>query len=199
MPSVAAAAHGPVQVGLTGTLMKPAVPQVPGGFASPCAPGGKLVMHAAPPLHWLAAPDVQNDRSPCLAASIATVTMPAAAYESATDSMSARPRPSPCRNSIRGAHLPNGARSPVHAGTLGLLAFGVAISTWIGVTVPLVGSARNAPVNRSTASSVPLSTSRISFILLDGTRAASTRYLVNAALAVSAANVMGSCVAAGSW
>src|ERR1043165_7087721 len=107
MPSVA-----PIAPGVTGSLMKPAAPHVPGGWTSPCAPGGSSGLHAPPPLQPLAAPvvpEVQNERSPCLAASIATVAMPAAAYESAISSMSARPRVRPWRKTIIGAHLPNGA------------------------------------------------------------------------------------------
>src|SRR5512147_2909816 len=69
MPSVALDAHVPVQLALTGRLTKPAA-HVPGGFASPWAPGGRLVVQAAPPMQplvALAGPEVQNARSPCLA------------------------------------------------------------------------------------------------------------------------------------
>src|SRR5688500_15032751 len=115
MPATAAAsAHAPVQVALTGRLTKPAAPQVPGGLASPWAPAGSAVVHIAPPTQPLVAPvvpEVQNDRSPCLAASIATVTMPAAAKLLATVSMSARPPRSPWRNTTSGAHFPSGVRS----------------------------------------------------------------------------------------
>src|SRR5204863_9225893 len=119
MPSVL-----PVAPGVTGCLTNPAAPQVPGGAVSPCAPGGRLVVQAAPPLQPLAAPvvpEVQNERSPCLAASIATVAMPAAANESAIRSMSSRPRPRPWRKIIIGAHLPNPTSGPAQFGILGLL------------------------------------------------------------------------------
>src|ERR1043166_6472544 len=107
-------------------LTKPAPPHVPAAFASPCAPAGSAFVPAAPPLQplvALAGPEVQNERSPCLAASIATVTMPAAANESAASNMSARPRPRPWRKIIIGAHLPNalsgfGARSEEHTSEL---------------------------------------------------------------------------------
>src|SRR5512143_3758925 len=123
MPSVACAAQAPVQVALTGCFANPAVPHPPGGCASPCAPAGSVVSHAAPPLQPLArpdVPDVQNARSPCFAESIATVTMPAAANVSATVSMSARPPWNAWWKIIIGAHLPNGASGPAHAGTFAL-------------------------------------------------------------------------------
>src|SRR5678815_5404357 len=82
MPSVL-----PVAAGLTPSLNSLPSVHLPGGAASPCAPAGSDVTHAIPGLQppvGPVVPDVQNARSPCLAASIATVTMPAAAKLSAT-------------------------------------------------------------------------------------------------------------------
>src|ERR1043165_8540483 len=191
MPSVA-----PIAPGVTGSLMKPAAPHVPGGWTSPCAPGGSSGLHAPPPLQPLAAPvvpEVQNERSPCLAASIATVAMPAAAYESAISSMSARPRVRPWRKTIIGAHLPNGASPPVQAGVLA--ACGVAIRTWIVSLAAVAGLARDAPVAGSSALDVGVSTSRISSMLLCGIDC-TTPNLVNAFAAADGVTAPGSAVGA---
>src|ERR1041384_4444286 len=110
--------------------------------------------------------------------------------------MSARPRPRPWRKIIIGAHLPNGASGPAHAGTLALLALGVAIRTWIGLGTALVGSGLNAPVSGSIRSNVVMSASRISSMFDDGI-VSTTPNSANAALGVAANTGPGSAVCAG--
>src|SRR5467141_1915972 len=141
MPSVfAAQLPGTRQKSLTASLknFEGSLAQVPGGLASPCAPAGRAVVHDVPVTHcgsvtvpkvMVAWPLVQNERSPCFAASIATVTKPLAAKLSATVSRSARLRPRPWRKTTSGAQWLNGARGPMHVGTSA--DFGVAIRTLI--------------------------------------------------------------------
>src|SRR5947208_1930716 len=95
MPSVFAG-HPPArQTSLTASLknFEGSLAHVPGGLASACAPGGRAVVHDVPVTHcgsvtvpkvMVACPLVQKERSPCFAASIATVTKPLAAKLSAT-------------------------------------------------------------------------------------------------------------------
>ena len=146
-------------------------------------------MHDVPVTHcgsvtvpkvMVACPLVQKERSPCFAASIATVTKPLAAKLSATVSRSARPRPRPWRKTTSGAHFPNGIRGPAQARTLA--DFGVAIRTLIvsSVVVP-VGT--NAPVVGSSRLNVVIFVSRISLMFELGTDG-STPYFVNAAAGV---------------
>src|SRR5215470_17776126 len=84
MPSVSPAqAALPMQEKLTGRLLSPDG-QAPGGLASPCAPAGSGetqdsvgLAHTGtvcPPSVVVVLPLLQNERSPCLAASMATVT-----------------------------------------------------------------------------------------------------------------------------
>src|ERR1041384_3485075 len=93
--------------------------------------------------------------------------------------MSRRPRVRPWRNTISGAHLPNGASWPTHGGTRALVALGVAIRTWIVSATALAGLAWNAPLAGSSRLKVVMSVSRISSMLLFGTPAG-TPNLANA-------------------
>src|SRR2546428_624970 len=192
MPSVfAAQLPGTRQKSLTASLknFEGSLAQVPGGLASPCAPAGRAVVHDVPVTHcgrvtvpnvMVAWPLVQKERSPCLAASMATVTKPFNAKLSATVSMSARPRPRPWRKTTTGAHFPNAARGTAHAGTLA--DFGVAMSTLM-VSSAVVPEGTNAPVAGSSRLNVVIFVSRISLMLGLGT-AGSTPYFVNAAAGV---------------
>src|SRR5229473_3505467 len=199
----------PVQLLMAATLTN-LCGQAPGGLASPCAPGGSSVTQASgvPALSthmgtvvpWtvmVVCPPVQSERSPCLAASMATTVMPCAANPSATWSMLARPPPNPCRNTTMGEHLPKGARGPVQAGALA--ASGVAMSTLMITGAAPAGLGLNAPVAGSSRSNVVMVVSRISSMLLEGTLPAdaSMPNLVNAAAGVEDVTGPGSAVTAG--
>src|SRR4051812_45481961 len=94
-------APGAAQLALTGRCRNPAA-HLPGGAASPCAPAGRLVTQAlasaqtgtvSPPSWVMVVPEVQNERSPWLAASMAATTTPRPAKVLAIVSRSARPPP----------------------------------------------------------------------------------------------------------
>src|SRR6267142_4682393 len=129
------------QVGLTprytnGAGPPPLAVQVPGGLASPCPAVPGIAVQVAPaPKHCgmdvpgtLVTPLVQNERSPCLAASMDTTVNPFPVSVLATVSMSARPLPSPWRNTTRGEHFApsawKGARLAGHAGNVTLAGLG---------------------------------------------------------------------------
>src|SRR6267142_2253312 len=182
----------------------PLAVQVPGGLASPCPAVPGIAVHVAPaPKHCgsevpgtLVTPLVQKERSPCFAASMATTVNPFPARVSATESMSARPPPSPCRNTTIGEHgLPNGARVGGHAGKLTVL-FGYAIRTLI-VSFVVAPVGLNAPFAGLIKLQVVLVVSSSSAMLPEGTLAASTPYLANALATVKLVGAAGRPVAAG--
>src|SRR5258708_14847155 len=200
----------PVQVLMAATL-KNLCGQAPGGLASPCAPGGSSVTQASgvPALSthmgavvpWtvmVVCPPVQSERSPCLAASMATTVMPCAANPSATWSMLARPPPNPCRNTTMGEHLPKGARGPAHVSRFVLLAFGVAMSTLMVSGTAPAGLGLKAPVAGSSRLNVVMVVSRISSMLFGaGILEPSMPNLLNTAAGVEGVTGPGSAVGAG--
>src|SRR3954467_1056033 len=187
-------------VGLTGCRTKSELAgHFPGGAASPCAPGGNAeaqipAVHCGtvtPPIVMVAWPDVQNDRSPCFSASIATTVKPCAVRVSAMPSMSSRPRPSPCRKTTRGEHFSalSGAGSAQFTNAV-LPGFGVATMTLMVSAVAAAGFGLKAPVVSSSNRNVVIVVSRISLMFPFGTRAGSTPYFANAAAAVDGATAV---------
>ncbi|SRR5260370_32350368 len=208
MPSAPLQQPGNVQLLMAATL-KNLFGQAPGGLASPCAPAGSrvtqasgvvpsLATHMGTVVPWtvmVVCPPVQSERSPCLAASMATTVMPCAANPSATWSMLARPPPSPCRNTTMGEHLPKGARGPAQVGTFALVDFGVAMSTLMSTATAPAGLGLNAPVAGSSRSNVKMVVSRISSMLFGaGILEPSIPNLRNAAAGVSAMTAPGDAV-----
>ena len=86
---------------------------------------------------------VQKDRSPWFAASMAAMTNPLAARESAAVKRSARPLARSCRKMTRGEHFPNGISEPTQSGALA--SCGVTISTLM-VSATAVPALLNAPL-----------------------------------------------------
>src|SRR5262249_15956109 len=125
---------------------------------------------------------MQKERSPCLAASIATTVKPAALKESATRSICPRPPPRPWRQMSIGEHCPKGVSGPVHAGALPSL--GTEMSTLI-FSLVVVPAALNAPLAGSSRLKVVMVVSMISEMLELGTIAESTPYFTKAAAGVS--------------
>src|SRR3954463_12689859 len=183
-------------VGLTGCRTKSEFAgHFPGGAASPCAPGGSAevqipVVHCGtviPPIVIVAWPLVQNDRSPCFSASMATTVKPCAVNVSAMASMSRRPRPSPWRKTTRGEHfsaLSGAGNAQLKEAAARLAMLGVATITGMGSAVAEAGFELKAPVVSSSRRKVAIPVSRIWLMLAFGTKAGSTPYFVNASVAV---------------
>src|SRR2546426_3880117 len=163
-------------------------------FASPWAPAGSSAVQAPPPAHWLrvlpptvicVCPLVQNERSPCLAASIAATVKPCPLKVSATANMAARPLPSPWRKTTSGEHFKgaNPASAPEHVGAFVFVAAGRAIKTLI-VSSVVAPVGWNAPVAGSRRLNVVMVVSITSAMLPLGTTAPLTPYLGNAVVAL---------------
>src|SRR5438552_13345980 len=123
----------------------------PGGIASPCVPGGPIALQV-PEAHCESAE--QNERSPCLGASIAATTNPLPARSFAPRSICARPPFSPWWKTTSEAHL-NAAFGAGQGGGRLAVTFGTTIRTGmtsmgglapgasrVGSNAPVVGLGR---------------------------------------------------------